>query len=190
MLTTTADNLKTFCSSKGVELLLKPVSQFKLDSVRASFEDIPALTYTMNVLGNDVEYPMDEQIARNKGRLDEWQDYLKAKSKFERDKAKRVTDLLIYDGVDIEVPGPDSDWQKMSEAFGIKVPVDLIQRKLHYIYTEVLIGQEDIANLVSQLLSISQIDEEVIRKIRESFRVKQKRDADRPLREKKGKVAK
>jgi hypothetical protein len=181
---------RTFCSSKGIELLLKPVSQFKLDSLRSSAEEIPVPTYTMSVLGNDVPYPMDEEIAKNKGRLDEWNAYLKARSALERDKAKKFTDLLIWDGVEIDVPGPDSEWQKTSEIFGIKIPTDPIARKLHYVYTELLISQEDIVNLVSQILSVSQMDEEVVRKIRESFRSKKERNVDLPVRKAKGKVGK
>ena len=185
----TTEAPKTFCSARGIQLVLRPVSQFKLDSQRASNEEIPVPTYTMNVLGNDVPYPMDEEIARNTGRLDEWKEYLKAKSALERDKAKKFTDLLIYDGVDIEVPGPESEWQTTSDIFGIKIPTDPIARKLHYVYTEVLISQEDIVNLISQILSVSQMDEEVVRKIRDSFRAQKKRNADSTVRQAKRKVA-
>ncbi len=183
-------DVKTFVSAKGIELVLRPVSQFKLDTLRASFEDVPVPTYTMNVVGQDVPYPLDEEIARNKGRLDEWNDYLKAKSALEREKARKVTDLMLYDGVEIEIPGPDSEWQKTSETFGIKIPTEPVARKLHYIYTEVLVGQEDIVNLVSQILSVSQVDEEVVQKMRDSFRLKSKRNPDLPVRASKGKVAK
>lgn len=188
-LTTDTETLKTFCSARGIQLTLQPVSQFKLDSLRASSEEIPVPTYTMNVVGTEVPYPMDEEIARNKGRLDEWNEYLKAKSALERDKAKKFTDLLIYDGVDVEVPGLDSEWQKTSDVFGIKIPTDPIARKLHYVYTEVLVSQEDIVNLVSQILSVSQMDEEVVRKIRDSFRAQKERNADKSMRAAKRKVA-
>jgi len=190
MTTPAVETQKTFCSSKGIELALRPVSQFKLDSLRASADEIPVPTYTMNVVGTDVQYPMDEEIARNKGRLPEWEEYLKAKSVLERDKAKRFTDLLIWDGVDVDVPDEDSEWQKTSVAFGIKVPTDPIARKLHYVYTELLIGGEDIANLVSQILSVSQMDQEVVEKIRNSFRSQPKRNPDRPVRPRKRKVVK
>lgn len=186
----TTEAPKTFCSARGIQLVLRPVSQFKLDSLRASAEEIPVPTYLMDVLGEKRPHPMDEEIARNQGRLDEWNEYLKAKGALEREKAKRITDLILYDGVDVDVPDMDSEWQKTSDRFGILVPTDPIERKLHYIKTEVLVGQEDIVNLVSQIFSVSQVDEEVIQKIQDSFRPKPKRNADLPVRTKKRKVEK
>jgi hypothetical protein len=190
MTTTANGNTKTFVSSKGIELVLRPVSQFKLDSLRASAEEIPVPQYEMTIVGGEkILHPMDATIAQNQNRMDEWNEYLKAKSANERDKAKRFTDLLLFDGVELDVPGEDSDWQRTSEAFGIKIPTDHIARKLHYIYTEALVGQEDITSLVSQILEVSQMDEEVVRKIRDSFRAKAKRHADQPVRPKNGKMA-
>lgn len=189
-MTTTNNGTKTFVSSKGVELALRPVSQFKLDSLKASFKEVPIPQYEMTIVGGEkVRHPMDATIAQNQGRMDEWNEYLKAKSANERDKAKRSTDLLFFEGVDVEIPGPDSEWQKTSEYFGIKIPADPIERKLHYIYNETLVGGEDIVNLVAQIFEVSQMDEEVVRNIRESFRARKKRNADQPVHPKNGKVA-
>lgn len=179
---------KTYTSPRGVVVNLNPVSNFKVDSLRQSFETINPPTYTMNVLGKDTEYPMDEEIARNKGRLDEWKAYQIELSKLNAKNAKALTDLMFYEGVDVEPPDKDSDWQKKSERFGIKVPDDPIDRKLHYIYTELLVGPDDIEALYSQIMSISQVSEEVIAKMRDSFRARKKRNADKLASQNEGKV--
>lgn len=188
MTTPTTENYKTFCSSKGVELRLKPVSQFKLDALRASFQDIEPPTYFMDVLGEKRPHPMDEEIARNQGRLDEWNEYLRLKSAAAREQSKKVSELLIWEGIELDVPGPDSEWQRVSAAFGIVLSDDPIQRKAQYVYNEVLVGGEDVASLISQIMAVSQIDEEVVQKIRDSFRAQKKRNADLPVRQTKRKV--
>ena len=181
---------KTFCSAKGIVITLKPVSQFKLDAIRSSNEEIPVPTYQVKVVGGDTfDYPLDEEIAKNKGRLDEWLAYLSAKKAADAKASKRFADLLFYEGTDIEVPPEDSDWQKTSEHFGIKIPTDPIDRKLHYIYNELLVSAEEIPALISQILSVSQIDEEAVTKIRNSFRPKAQRDTNSAEGKNKGKVA-
>lgn len=191
MKTPDEDTTKTFTSPKGIVLKLRPVSQFKLDSFRTSQEEVPIPTYKMNVVGEEVEYPLDETIAKNKGRLDEWNEYLKKKAEANKIYSQRFSELLVWEGVDIEVPDENSDWQKSCDAFGIKIPPvsEPIKRKMQYVYSEILVSPEDVAALVSQILTVSQMDEKAVAKIRESFRAKKERNPDKGPDEKKGKVA-
>lgn len=176
-----SDN-KTFTSTKGVIIALKPVSQFKIDSLRAAKDEIPAPTYTAKVVGGDsFEYPLDEEIARNKGRLDEWSEYKAKVNRAETEHAKKFLELLIWEGVDAEIPGEGSDWQKTSEHFGMKLPDNPVERKLVYVYNELLGTPEDIGDLVSAIMSVSKIDEEAVSKLRESFRAGIQRKTNKPL---------
>jgi len=180
---------KTFSSSKGADLELRPVSQFKIDTLRASKEEIPVPTYETKVAGGDsLLIPMDEEIAKNKGRLDEWNAYIKEKQKKEAEFAKRFAELLIWEGVFVEVPDAESEWQKSSEYFKIKIPDNPIERKAFYVYNEFLGTQEDIGNLIAEILSVSQIDEEAVGKLRASFRIRAQRKANQRVRAKQGKV--
>ena len=190
-MTTPTDERKTFCSSKGVVLNLRPVSQFKLDALRTSGEEIPVPQYQMTIAGGaKVNHPMDETIAKNQNRMDEWLAYKKAVADQNRLQAQRFSELVITEGVEIEVPGIDSEWQKNMDHFGIKVPAEPIARKLNYIYSETLVGGEDIAALISQILAVSQIEEEAVAKIRNSFRTSAKRDSASSTRKKKKRVEK
>jgi hypothetical protein len=179
-MTTDLDGKKTFCSSKGVELTLRPVSQFKLDAIRTSSKEIPVPQYEMTIAGGGkVLHPMDEIIAKNQGRMDEWNQYQAEVREQASLHASRFTEMIIFEGVDIEVPGTDSEWQKNMEHFGIIVKDDPIARKLQYVYAETLVGAEDMTALVSQILSVSQLPEEAVAKIRNSFRTPEKRDTPR-----------
>lgn len=163
--------MNTYTSSKNVILALRPVSQFKIDTLRSSKSEIPAPTYEAKVVGGGVqEYPLDETIAKNKGRLDEWNDYLDAKAKGEAAHAKKFLELMIWEGVDVVVPDAGSDWQKSNEYFGIVIPDNPIERKLFYVYNELLGTPEDIGDLIAEIFAASKIDEEAVAKLRTSFR--------------------
>lgn len=180
----TADKseFKTFSSSKGVVIELRPVSQFKIDTLRASQEEVPVPIYVAEtVAGEKQEFPLDEIIAKNKDRMDEWEAYQARKHAVEADHAKKFMELIIWEGVSVEVPGPDSSWQKTSEHFGIRIPENEIERKLFYVYNELLGTSQDIGDLISAILSVSQIDEEAVAKLRNSFRSGIQRETNRNL---------
>jgi len=190
-MTTELDERKTFCSSKGVVLNLRPVSQFMLDSLRASTVDIPAPQYQMTIAGGQkVDHPMDETIARNQGRMEEWLEYQRQVKEQAALQAKRFSELVLSEGVELDAPDRDSEWQKKMDHFGIAVPDEPIARKLQYIYSEMLVGGEDIAALISQILSVSQIPEEAVAKIRNSFRLAPERNSAGRAGKNKRKVAK
>jgi hypothetical protein len=187
----TSDENKTFCSAKGITLKLRPVGQFKLDALRTSKIEVPVPQYEMTIAGGQkVKHPMDETIARNQNRMDEWLTYRKAVAEQNRLQAERFSEMVIFEGVEIDVPGPESEWQKQMDHFGILVPEEPIARKLKYVYLEALVGPEDMGALVSQIMSLSQVDEEVIAKMRESFRVRTNGHSARPTRKGKKKMEK
>jgi hypothetical protein len=180
---------KTFVTSRGISVPIKPVSQFKIDSLRMAKVEISPPTYRVSTVGGDEqEYPLDAVAAENKGRLDEWNAYLKEKQTAESGYAKKFLEMVIWEGAEIEVPGPDSDWQKTNDYFGIKVPDNAIERKLFYVYNELLGTPEDIGDLVSQIFAVSRIDEEAVKILRDSFRAGIRRKTNRSLPEAAGQV--
>lgn len=185
----TEDPGKTFVSSRGITLNLRLVSRFKIDAVRSSAEVVEPPTYVMNVVGQDVHYPLDETIAKNKGRMDEWNEYLNKKKIAGQVAAKHFSELLVYEGVDVDVPDENSDWQKQSERFGIKVPADPVERKMLYVFNELVGTKEDLENLIVQILSVSQVEEEVIQRIRDSFRPRKVGNTHKPPVQRQRKVA-
>ena len=171
---------KTFTSSKGATIELRPVSQFKIDTLKASKAEIEAPTYTVPIVGGgSQEVLLDAVSAKNKDRLDEWNAYTEARAKAEADYAKKFLELMIWDGTEITVPNGDSEWHISNEHFGIKVPDDPIERKLFYVYNELLGTPEDIGNLIAEIFSVSSIDEEAVATLRNSFRANVQRKPNR-----------
>lgn len=157
----------TWTSSNGVVVTIRPVSQFKLDSMRASKKEIPAPIYSVTTAaGEKQEFPMDEIIAENQGRQEEWKAYLSEKSKAEAVYAKKYFSLLVWDGVDIE---PSEKWLEEAAYFGM-LPENKIERKVQFIYDEVLMTVEDMNDLMAEILLVSQVSKEVVDNLRNSFR--------------------
>jgi hypothetical protein len=188
MTTTANGNTKTFVSSKGIELVLRPVSQFKLDSLRASAEEIPVPQYEMTIVGGEkILHPMDATIAQNQNRMDEWNEYLKAKSANERDKAKRFTDLLLFDGVELDVP--------VKTQTGREPPKPLVSRSQQTTSRGSCITSTRGAGRPGTLRAWSRRSWKFRKWTRrwcgrsDSFRAKAKRHADQPVRPKNGKMA-
>jgi len=171
-------------TSKGVDLVLKPVSQFKIDSLRMSKVELPVPTYTMKVVGGEsLNYPMDEAIAKNQDRMDEWNAYVAEKAKADSEYMKKFLDLLIWESVEIEIPDKESEWQKANDYFGIKIPDSAVERKLFYVYNECLGSPDDIGELMADIFSVSKIiDEEAVTKLRASFRLGVSRQANSRVR--------
>ena len=187
---TTDDERKTYSSTKGVALVLRPVSQFKLDSLRASKDELPPPTYEVKVTGGDtILYPMDAEIAKNKGRVDEWNAYIEKVKASDAKYGEKFTELIIWEGIDVDVPDVESEWQKQSEYFGLKVPSDPIKRKLFYVYNELLGAPNDIGELIAQIMTVSQMDEGAVAKLRETFRIGIQRASDNQLPKKQRKLA-
>lgn len=179
---------KTFVSSRGFTLNLKPVSPHKLDAVRTSMDAIDVPTYEINSVGGIENHPLTAEIAKEKDRLLDWNTYLLKKQEYDKEMNKRMSELMVWDGVDIEVPDENSDWHKQCTRLHIKVPTDPIDRKMLYVYGEFVGTPEDMFNLISQVLSVSTQNEEVIQRMRDSFRANQERKANPPLREGQGQV--
>lgn len=183
--------VKTFSSFRGIAIPVKPVSQFKMNTLNDSRRVVPVPTYEVeNVAGEKQIFPLDEKIAENKGRLEEWKTYLTEKKVADEWNAKKYLEFMVWEGVEVEVPDKDSTWQKDCEHFGMTVPEDPIERKLFYVYNEFFGTKEDMQNLVIEIMTISQVDEEAVAKLRDTFRSGVQRPSDQVNGKGKGKVDK
>lgn len=159
----------SWTSSNGKKVTIRPVSLFKLDTMRASKKELPVPVYVATtVAGEKQEYPMDEVIAQNQGRQEEWKAYLAEKAKQEALYSRRYFSLLIWDGVDIE---PSEKWIEEATYFGT-LPENKIERKVQYVYDEILMTGEDANELMAEILQISQVSKEAVDKLRASFRAR------------------
>lgn len=170
----------SFTSSNGRAITIRPVSQFKIDTIRGSKKEVPVPTYTVtNVAGEAQEFPLDEEIAKNQGREAEWAAYKAAYAKNEAAFAKKYFSLLVWDGTDVEI---DLDWEEECRFFGT-LPENRIEKKVQYVYDQILMTPEDMNDLMAEILLVSQISKEVVDNLRATFRARIQRHAHRPMSE-------
>jgi hypothetical protein len=172
---------KTFTSSNGRTVTIRPVSQFKIDTIRGSKKEISVPTYSVtNVAGDVQEFPLDEEIAKSQGREAEWAEYKKANAKNEAAFAKKYFSLLIWDGTDVEI---SPEWEEECAFFGT-LPENRIEKKVQYVYDQILMTPEDMNDLMAEILLVSQISKEVVDNLRTTFRSRIQRNAHRQVPEK------
>lgn len=184
------DRPNTFTTSAGKLVQLKPVSQFKFDTMRGTKVELPKPTYETTLAGGEkfnltIE---DEQTAKEQDKLDEWNKYLQAQQVCNNEFGTRFNEFMILDGIDIEVPDKESEWQKQCDALKIVVPEDSIKRKVFYVVNEILGTPLDLGDLVAAIMKASKFDEEVIKKIKDSFRAAMERKADKRMAKRRDRV--
>lgn len=171
-----------YTSSRGIDVPLKAVSQFKIDALRTSREIPEAPTYEAEVFGGEKEtLELDAVAAENQDRMEEWKEYQKALLKERSEFGVRFNTLIVFEGVDLEPPGEDSDWEKSCKALGLKIPENPVDRKIFFINTEMLGTPEDMGGLVTAIFESSKFSPEVIQKMKATFRSAMEGKANPPL---------
>jgi hypothetical protein len=164
-------DVKNYTSSKGVNIPLRAVSQFLIDAMRSSRVQVPVPTYEADVFGGDKEIlELDEEIAKAQGREEEWKEYLKDVEQETRVFGIQFNTMIVSEGVDLDAPGLESDWQKKCDRFKIKIPEDPIDRKVFYINTELLGTFDEMGDLMTAIFAASKFSKEVIAKMKGTFR--------------------
>ena len=152
-----------FVTNSGQTLKLKPVSAAKIQAVRAGITWPARLTYTTTTAGGGAQvHEADETTADPQ----EWAAYLEAEARATAEWYERLGQLLLYCGVDLEVP---AGWEDDQRYFGIAIPDDPRARKCHYILTELLTTRTEQQALLLAILALNQTPEEAIQQQEAGF---------------------
>jgi len=164
---------ETFTTSTGVELILKPISPLLAGKVRTSVIWPEKPTYQAKTVSGEIEeHPHDETTLETDEDKAAWLKYLLATAQAEGELNERISKMLFKRGIDyktLKLPKNES-WIAEQEDMGITVPDDPLQRKMHYVETELLASKEEIKSLILRLMAMSGVDEEVIAAAERSFR--------------------
>ena len=169
-------------TTDGIIVEISPVAQASIEQVRLGvlreFEkrgaQLTVPTYFVKtVAGESQEFPHDEKTIKDASADDvaRWEAYHKTQAELERATNERVTKFMLYRGVRVDDAAMESALQEQ-EFFGIVVPTNEIERKLHYITTELLKTPQDIMEAVKSIMiaSMSGVSEDTLRAVEESFR--------------------
>jgi len=176
----------TFITQSGYELKLHPVSIMLGQKIGGSLrkrylaaeEPLDPPTFTMvNVAGeeleaelteNDLEIPGDPKETERRRAL--WGAHQVALGKYTSEYNSLYTDAYLYYGTEIDV---DPGWAAAEAHFGIDLPEDPFERKLHYLQLEVLRTPGDIRDCMVAILNLTAsgaMSEAELDGLRRSFR--------------------
>ena len=172
----------TFLSSRGIELILRPVSQFKIDSLNSARAIPISPKYDKETItGEKQTFEMDEKSAESLGRVEELNKYKADVAEESREFAKRFMWLIFYDGIDVDVPDADSEWEQIQNEIGMTVPSSPVARKIYYITSELIATELDAGDLTATILGLSGASREAVDRIKASFRAGIQRTEDSGL---------
>jgi hypothetical protein len=97
-----------------------------------------------------------------------WEKYQSDLTKFNQDHAEKQARLICLYGIKFDMPKDDTWAQAQKEILGIDVPVDSLERKLHYINTEVIGGVGDVLEITKRCM-LATLPEEKLREAEELF---------------------
>lgn len=163
-----------FITATGVELRLRRISPLLVEKARAS-EPMPERpTYIADTAGGGTEeHPHDDTTLETEEDELAWQTYLMETAFAQRRVNERVVMLLFRRGIDydaLKLPEDDTWITEQREIFGVEVPDDPFELKMHWLETEALTTPEEIKLLTVELMSMTGCPEEVVAAAERSFR--------------------
>lgn len=172
---------KVFVNSVGREIKLAPVPQMLVEKVRdaamRSVDVPPAPTYEVQIGDGEgtATYYHDATSVQTPEEKAAWDAYQAALARQNQAAATRVMNFYYTRGIAEEM---DGGWEAEQRYFGVEIPEDPIERKLHWIQTELLVSPVDFQEAIVAIMEASGVDEEATRAARSSFRSNARGEAD------------
>lgn len=176
-----SENASVFVTSTGFTLKLKPVSPFLIQKVQTSMPEPPAPTYTVTTAAGNVEtHTHDAESIKDAPDTDKeaWVKYITELRAQQSEVNDRLVRLIILRGIESDVP--EYGWDRAQEDLGVTVPKDPNERKVHYILTETIGTAEDMANLITNVIALSGVNQEAVEAARSTFRNSLRRNGSTP----------
>ena len=170
----------TYQAASGYELILNPLPPLQIQLVRDAAikeaektygERLGKPTYTINTDdGASETHEHDEAtIAQDPEAKQAWDAWQAQEAQIDAFANEKIMRFILLRGVSFEMPEAD-DWIEMQQYFGIDVPEPGLDRRFHYIQTEIIGSVTDLTGLMSKIMEISGVDEETVAAAQATFR--------------------
>ena len=140
-----------YTTRKGVAIRLRLFSPVLRDKVRQSveFPEVPIYVAT-TAGGGKEEHPYTEDMIETDEEKAMWQEHQGKLLAANLMLYERLGRLALIRGTEVDIP---DGWEQEQELFGIEVPTDPIERKLHYLETEAVESNDDLSALILAILA-------------------------------------
>ncbi len=171
----TIDQADIFTAENGTAIELLAIRPFEMAMVTEALRKkypIPAIpTYEVETIGGGKELrEHDETTATDDADKALWKRYLANKAEAEGKINQEMNDYILAAGthtqftVDLDAP-----WTKIQRKFGVIIPDDPEDLRVHYLKTRVL-NVDDINELLTRIMSKTGIKADMVETAKDSFR--------------------
>lgn len=163
-----------FVTSTGVEIELVSIPPFEIQAIADALKDKhpipPVPTYEVETVGGGKELHLHTAdtltTPEDKAR---WEEYSSKRQLAENAINLGMNDYLFMAGTRYETGSDDGAWMKLQKKFGVKIPDDPDDLKLHYLKTR-LLSPDDISELLPRLMRKTGVDPKLVETAKNSFR--------------------
>lgn len=170
----------TYTTPTGITVELSAIPQLQVEMIRSKtmadwqkehgqLPDKPTYTITTADGATEVHEHDETTIQDDPEAKLAWDTWQRMRAECEAYVNAKIMDFFMLRGIKVALP-PDDGWIKQQEYFGIEVPGDPVERRLHYIRTEVLSGPTDIGDIMTQIMALSGTPQEVVEQAKATFR--------------------
>lgn len=161
------DAPRTFTTSRGYTVRFRNIA-YLLNKLATPKIDPP--TYEVKTKTGVTEiHAHDETTLKTDEERAAWKEYLARHNAAWRKYDLDFTRLILMHGVIVDMPADDT-WVKQQEFTGIAVPTDPLERRWHWLETELVAGGADVNAIIIGVLAESEVSEEVLASMADSFR--------------------
>lgn len=163
-----------FTTERGVHLEILAIAPFEMQEVAQAIQKrfpMPeAPTYTMETVGGGQETkPLTLDTAQSEEEKARYLAYLEQVQAAQSATSLELNDYMLMAGVRIpDDAASDDGWMKRQRRFGVELPEDPDELKLHYLKTVILTGN-DFAELLPRIMAKTGVDRGLVDTARESF---------------------
>lgn len=156
-------------TARGVEVNFVGIATL-LDKLNGQFRLPDPPSYEVKLAtGGTERHVHDETTVQTDEEKKALADYQSECTRITNEHALKLTRLVVLRGMTFDYPASD-DWVKEQEFLGIQVPADPMERRLHYVETEVLGTKEDVEAVMLGVMRASGVNEEMVLAMEDSFR--------------------
>lgn len=166
-------NRDLYTTANGEEIELLAISPFEIqavsDAVRKKHPLPEVPTYTVETVGGGMEVrEHDETTITTDEEKVTWAQYTKEKEAAELAFNLAINDFMLLAGIACEMPS-DEKWMALQRKFGVELPDDPEDLRLHYIKTR-LLNLNDLNAVIVKLTQKTGVSAEMVETGRASFR--------------------
>jgi len=152
------ENRDVHVTRKGVAIRLRLFSPVLRDKVRQSVEFPEPPVYEAKTAGGGTEkHVYTEDMIETDEEREMWRQYQGQRFAADLQLYDRLGKLALIRGTEIDIP---DGWEQGQALFGIEIPTDLLERKLHWIETEAVESNDDLRDLILAVLRYQNTTEE------------------------------